>query len=265
MSYIQNFNYQILGDESKPKLVFLHGLMGFGNNWKTMARHFEADYQILLYDQRGHGRSFQPPKGYSTRDLAEDLAQILDDLGWEKVTVVGHSMGGRVAVQFAHSYPQRVEKVIVVDIGPVADMASMLGVEEKIRFVPAPFASRDEARAFFDGPFLEKFKNPVVKQFFYANMDLDEKGRMNWRFFLPGIQEILWQSRVGDQWAQYRDLKVPTLLVRGEKSSDLKPEVFDQVLKENPKIQGVTVPGAGHWVHVEKPAELLEIFRSFLL
>lgn len=264
MSYLTNFNYQILGIESKPKLVFLHGLMGFGTNWKTMARHFEADYQILLLDQRGHGRSFHPAQGYSVVDFAGDLEKIMAELGWKKAIFVGHSMGARIAVEFADRHPDMVEKLVLVDMGPVSNMSSMLNTEEKIRFVPVPFASRDEARAFFDGPFIEKYKNETVKQFFYANLDHNEKGEMNWRFYLPGILEILWQSRVGDQWAQYKKLKMPTLLVRGALSTDLVPEVYEQVLAQNSHIRGEVVPGSGHWVHVEKPKELLEIFKSFL-
>jgi pimeloyl-ACP methyl ester carboxylesterase len=238
--------------------------MGFGNNWKTMARHFEQNFHILLFDQRGHGRSFKPKEGYAPSNFANDLKLILDELAWPRVTLVGHSMGARVAVQFAADHPERVDKLILVDMGPVSDLAGMLRTEEKIRFVPVPFKNRDEARAFFDGPFLEKFKNEVVKQFFYANLDQDAQGQMNWRFFLPGIFEILWQSRVGNQWAQFKALQVPTLLVRGRLSTDLQPEVYEKVLAENPHIQGVVVEGAGHWVHVEKPEELHEIFKGFL-
>jgi esterase len=264
MSYLKNFNYQILGNESKPKLVFLHGLMGFGNNWKTMARHFEQNFHILLLDQRGHGRSFKPKEGYAPVNFAEDLHLILEELSWASATFVGHSMGARVAVQFASMYPQMVDKLILVDMGPVSDLGGMLRTEEKIRFVPVPFKDRNEARAFFDGPFIEKFPNEVVKQFFYANMDQNSQGEMSWRFFLPGILEILWQSRVTNQWAQYKALQSPTLLVRGGLSTDLPSDVYEKVLAENPHIQGVVVEGAGHWVHVEKPDELYEIFKRFL-
>ncbi len=262
-SYLQNFNYQILGNEANPKLVFLHGLMGFGSNWRSFARHFEGRYQCLLYDQRGHGRSFRPPRGYQLADYVEDLQKILQELGWKEVILVGHSMGARVAAGFAAQFPETVQKLVLVDMGPVSDITSMTAIEEKIKMVPVPFASRDEARAFFDGPFLQKYKNETLKQFFYANLDSNEKGEMTWRFFLPGILETLWQSRTQQQWDAYRGFTMPTLLVRGEKSNDFPQALFAEVVAQNPRIHGVEVLGAGHWVHVEKPQELLKIFEDF--
>lgn len=263
-SYLENFNYQILGNNANPKLVFLHGLMGFGSNWKTMARHFEDQYQILLYDQRGHGRSFQPPAGYRIEDYVSDLEHILSELGWEKIVLVGHSMGARVAAAFAEKNPHRTNKLILVDMGPTSNIATMVSTEEKIKSVPVPFLSREEARAYFDGPFLEKYKNETLKQFFYANLDGKVSGEMQWRFFLPGILETLWQSRTSDQWSAYSSFSMPTLLVRGEKSTDFPQSLFAEVVVKNKKIRGVVVPGAGHWVHVEKPQELHQIFADFL-
>lgn len=263
-SYLENFNYQILGNNANPKLVFLHGLMGFGSNWKTMARHFEENFQILLYDQRGHGRSFQPQTGYRIEDYVFDLEHILSELGWEKVILVGHSMGARVAAAFAEKNPQKTVKLILVDMGPTSDIATMISTEEKIKSVPVPFASREDARAFFDGPFLDKYKNETVKQFFYANLESKEDGSMKWRFYLPGILETLWQSRTSNQWRAYSHFSMSTLLVRGEKSTDFSQPLFDEVLEKNKNIRGVVVPGAGHWVHVEKPQELHQIFADFL-
>lgn len=265
MSYLANFNSQILGPTSPetPKIVFLHGLMGFGSNWKTIARRFDQDYQILLYDQRGHGRSFHPGK-YGLQDYAEDLYKILGELQWSKVVLIGHSMGGRVALEFASQYPDFVEKLVIVDIGPVADLPSMYAVEEKIRSVPVPFADRDQARAFFDGPFFNKYKSEMLKQFFYANIDKNTQGQMSWRFDKEGILETLRQSRLGDQWAQIKNLTKPTLVIRGENSKDLNSETFERMIQENPRIQGVILPGAGHWVHVEKPQETIQLLEAFL-
>jgi esterase len=263
-SYLENFNYQIIGVDANPKLVFLHGLMGFGSNWKSTARHFEERFQSLLLDQRGHGRSFRPPTGYKIDDYVSDLEQILTSLGWGEIILVGHSMGARVAARFAERFPKVVRRLILVDMGPESSIATMTSVEEKIRSVPVPFASRDEARAYFDGPFLQRFKNETLKAFFYANLEQNQAGEMNWRFFLPGILESLWQSRTANQWETFRALSMKTLLVRGEMSTDLPQELFDQTLLSNPNIQGCVVSGAGHWVHVDKPQELLQIFEDFL-
>jgi esterase len=262
-SFLEKFNYQIIGEKANPKLVFLHGLMGFGSNWKPAARHFESKYQCLLFDQRGHGRSFQPAKGYRIDDYVSDLEQILQELSWRDVILIGHSMGARVAAGFAEQHPELVRKLVLVDMGPVSNIASMVSIEEMIKMVPVPLSSREEARAFFDGPFFEKYKNQTVKQFFYANLDQNESGEMVWRFFLPGILETLWQSRTTQQWEAFKKFSMPTLLVRGELSRDFSQELFTEVLSQNPRIHGVEIAGAGHWVHVEKPKELLQIFEEF--
>ena len=90
MDFIDNFNYRITGNPDAPKLVFLHGLMGFSNNWRSIAREFEKQFHILVYDQRGHGRSFRPDTGYGPEDYAEDLKKILDSLAWDKVLSLIH-------------------------------------------------------------------------------------------------------------------------------------------------------------------------------
>jgi esterase len=263
-SYLENFNYQIIGSNANPKLVFLHGLMGFGSNWKSVARHYEDRFQSLLLDQRGHGRSFQPPTGYKIDDYVSDLEQILAELGWSEVILVGHSMGARVAARFAERFPQKVLRLILVDMGPESNIGTMTSVEEKIRAVPVPFASRDEARAYFDGPFLQKYKSETTKQFFYANLEQNEAGEMTWRFYLPGILETLWQSRTANQWGAFRTFAMKTLIIRGEMSTDFPQELYEKTLQSNSNIVGKVVAGAGHWVHVDKPRELLQIFEDFL-
>lgn len=120
MGYLENFNYSITGQGNEaPKLVFLHGVMGFGLNWRTITKVFDPYFRCLVYDQRGHGRSFHPESGYAPEDYANDLEQILEELSWNKISLVGHSMGGRNALEFAHRFSARVEKLVIEDIGPV--------------------------------------------------------------------------------------------------------------------------------------------------
>lgn len=264
MSYINHFNHQILGTGNRRKMVFLHGLMGFASNWKPIANNFINEYEVLIYDQRGHGRSFQPEEGYSTVDYAQDLDKILKELGWEKVILIGHSMGGRVAVEFATQFPESIDRLVIVDIGPESDQASMQAVEEKLHFVPTPFASREQARDFFDGPFLQKFPNEMVKKFFYANLHKNERGDLDWKFSREGVLETLRLARTGEQWAQFEELAVPCLLMRGQSSKDLPLVLYEAVLARNTRIEGVVVEGAGHWVHVDQPKEVIEIIAGFI-
>ncbi len=259
----KRINYQILGDDTSPKLVFLHGIMGQGRNWLSIAKKFSKDFQCLVFDQRGHGQSWHPDQGFQLGNYCEDLKSLLDHLGWkEPVYLVGHSMGGRVALFFADRYPKRIKKLVIVDIGPSANWDSMRGILEQLEFVPVPFESRDQARSFMENQFLEQYPNKMVMEFFYSSFQ-DRNGEVDWVFSKHLIQQTLEQSRHKDYWAEFKRLSMPTLYIRGGLSTHLKESEFIEVLKNNSNIQGWTVEGAGHWVHAEKPMETLKIIQDF--
>lgn len=256
--------YQIFGEDSSSKLVFLHGIMGQGRNWMSIAKKFSAEFQCLIYDQRGHGQSIQPETGYQLDDYVEDLRQLLEHLRWQKVKLVGHSMGGRVALVFADRYPEIVEDLVIVDIGPSSDWASMEPILTKMEFPPTPFPTREAARAFMENEFLSRFPNKMVMEFFYSNL-VERNGQYDWIFSKKAIRQSLETARYRDYWAEFKNLKMPTLFIRGEKSTDLTHEDFAKVLAANPHIQGVEVAGAGHWVHAEKPLETIRIIDEFFI
>ncbi len=259
----RRFNYQIFGEDSSPKLVFLHGIMGQGRNWQSIAKKFSKSFQCLIYDQRGHGKSFQPDSGVQVGDYSSDLRDLLDHLGWsEPVYLVGHSMGGRVALAFTDRFPERVKKLVIVDISPSSDWDSMQSILEKLNFVPVPFTSRAEARDFMENQFLQKFPNKMVMEFFYSNL-IEKDSGFDWIFSKPIIQQSLEMARHKDYWGEFKNLKTPTLYVRGGDSTDLKEADFTQVLENNSNITGQVVEGAGHWVHAEKPMETLRIIGEF--
>ncbi len=242
--------------------------MGFGLNWRTIAKHFEDQYQILTYDQRGHGRSFHPVGGYEPETYAEDLKLILDELGWNAITLVGHSMGGRNALEFAHRFPNDVRRLVIEDIGPQMQASTVNSLEKLLDEVPTPFASKREAKAFFEGPFLARDTSQArvgLAQFLYANLTENEQKQAVWRFYEPGIRASIAIGRAKDRWAQIEALQMPTLLLRGELSTDLSRPIFEEILHRNPKIEGVEIKGVGHWIHSEKPAEFIQALESFFL
>lgn len=253
----------------QPKrLVFLHGVMGFASNWRLISREFESEYQVLLYDQRGHGRSFRPPTGYAPEDYAGDLNQILTELNWPSVDLVGHSMGGRVAFTFARLWPERVRRLVIEDIGPVMQPDAVSMITQILDFVPVPFADRESAKRFFAQDFLARFGDGRSAQglgaFLYANLAESDGGGLGWRFFEPGVRESLKLGRSKERWDDISALTRPTLLVRGELSRDLPQDVFEQTLRANPRIRGAVIQGAGHWVHSERPREFIQALRAFL-
>lgn len=267
---LDKFHISLTGDATKPKLVFLHGLMGFALNWRRIAKAFESDYQVLTYDQRGHGRTRQrPATGYAPDDYAQDLNDILEALGWDRVTLVGHSMGGRASYSFAAHHPHKVTRLVIEDIGPKS-YETGTGVtltERMLDAVPVPFASKREARAWFDTEFPRLFakerRKEQLAEYLYANLTENEQGQAVWRFYEPGIRESVAQGRSYERWDDIEALTMPTLVMRGEYSGDLPRPVFEKMLAVNPHIQGVEILGSGHWIHSDRPDVFIEVLRRF--
>ncbi len=241
--------------------MFLHGLLGSAANWRRITPSFEKDFEILVFDQRGHGRSFQPESGYAPEDYAGDLFQVLEELGWEKISLVGHSMGGRNALHFAYQYPDRIEKLVIEDIGPDGNRGSSLKIEKMLKSVPVPFSKKSDARDYFNN----SFEDISLGQYLYSNIVQKSEDEYSWRFSLNGVLESLEKGRARERWEELRALKMETLVVRGENSQDLSRETFEEMLRSNTNIQGETIVGAGHWVHFDKPDEFIDLLTKFLI
>lgn len=275
--FVDQFFTQITGPatgaDKAPKLVLLHGAMGYALNWRRVAKAFEDRYQVLAYDSRGHGRSLhtdltQMPTAYTPEFLAEDLRNILDDLGWREITLIGHSMGGRVAYTFAAENPERVRALVIEDIGPNMSPLNSSTVTRVLDNVPVPFADKRTAKAWFDHDFPVLFKDlsnaAVLGPWLYANITEDFDGHAVWRFDVPGIREVVRSGHSVERWDTIRAVKCPTLLVRGALSKDLPRDVYLRMLKENSNFEGVEIPGAGHWVHSEQTEAFNQAVASFL-
>lgn len=274
MSVLENFHYQISGltasVDNRPmkRLVFLHGVMGFGSNFRSISKHFEDRYQILLYDQRGHGRSFQPQStpgsGYQMEDYSRDLFEILKELGWSQIDLVGHSMGGRVAAQFASEHPEIVTRLVVEDIGPSMPKVASSLILRILDTVPVPFADKRAAKAWFEKDFLELFKDEFkvrgLASFLYASITENSKKEAVWRFSPAAIRESVVEGREWQGWQEIQSLHCPTLLIRGEFSHDLPRDLFELMLEANPVIEGVEIKGSAHWIHADQP----EVFARCL-
>ncbi len=270
MSFLDNFHHQISGNLAGPKLVFLHGLMGSGTNWRRIVRDFESEYHILTYDQRGHGRSFHPPQGYSPQDYASDLSLILKELGWSSILLVGHSMGGRNALQFAaqqNETSQQVRALVLEDIGPDASPQAVERIERLLQLVPTPFANRSDARVFFEtqyAPLIQFYpRAQTVSRFLFTNIEAKPDGSYDWRFNKEAILASMREGRSQDQWASYASLKMPVLVVRGETSEDLPLPVYEQMLSIRPQSKGVEIQDAGHWVHFDQPEAFVSALQGF--
>ncbi len=270
--FLENFNYSILGTNTSQRIVFIHGLMAFSANWRKIASRMENDFQCLIYDQRGHGRSFKPESGYSPEVFAEDLCKITEALGWDKFHLVGHSMGGRNAMVFANLYPEKVRTLTIEDMGPDTDPAVTNYYQRMLDSVPTPFSSKPAIKQFFDTEFYAKFKSKepsqVLSLFLQANIEekplADGKVEFDWRFSKQAILEIAREGHLKDRWHEVSSFKMPTLLIRGENSHVLSAETYQKMLSSNPNIKGVEIKNVGHWVHFEKYEEFVLELRNFI-
>ncbi len=255
MRILEKFQVLRLGEEELPKVVFLHGLMGYANNWKRIMKALSTQFHVLAYDQRGHGKSFQPESGYAPEDYAADLLMILDHLNWQKIHLVGHSMGGRVALSFAASHPNRLNKLCIEDIGPDVSLSRKNEIEHILRKANAPFESRKQAKEH-----LERLFDPVLSAYLYANLEEKRDARLDWKFSETAILLSTKAIHEKERWSEVEALSMPCLWVRGADSDTLSQEVFERVLATNPKIKGALIEKAGHWVHYDQP----EVFTNQL-
>ena len=254
-----------LGDAG-PRVLFLHGLFGQGKNWTTLARSLSATAQVTLLDLPDHGRSAWS-EHLSYAAMAESIGDALRAAsGDEPYAVVGHSMGGKVAMALALLRPTLVERLVVVDVAPVptGPMSSFGRYVEGMRAVDLEhLPDRATAEATLE-PFVP---DPVIRGFLLQNLRR-EGGRWRWQMNLRLLGDELsevagWPDLRGEPW-RAEPYRGPVLWVRGGASDDVRPEHGAAMRALFPRVQSVAVKGAGHWVHADQPAVFEAVLRRFL-
>ncbi len=236
--------------------------MGFQSNWGRIVRSLSSEYQILSFDQRGHGRSFQPESGYCPKDYAFDLAEVLKELNWSNIILVGHSMGARNAIYFSSKYPNLISKLAVLDISPGSGIESLISTRKMLLSIPTPFINREIAKKYFYEEFSKNYPLFLVN-FLFSNLTQNKDKSLDWRFSKKAILDTLDCSRKTDLWNEWKSLKCPALVLRGELSTYLSLKDYEKMLQLQPYSKGVEVPETGHWLHTEKPDFVLESLKNF--
>lgn len=248
---------QILGS-GKP-FVILHGFLGMSDNWKTLGTRWAEDgYEVHLLDQRNHGRSFHSDE-FSYKIMAEDLKNYCEEHDLKQIILLGHSMGGKVAMQFAVTYPEMVSKLIVADIGPKAYPAhhqDILKALSQLDF--SKIKSRGEAEDILSG----YIKDEGTRLFLLKNLYRKSKNELALRINLPILSKKI--EEVGVALPEDTVFKGDTLFLGGEKSGYIEP--IDELLikKHFPKARINTISNAGHWLHAENPEEFYDNVMNFL-
>ena len=253
-------SYKQYSDSGRPLLV-LHGLFGSQSNWGWHCKKLAEHFAVYGVDMRNHGDSPHDSE-MSYRAMAEDVALLLADLEIESCSLLGHSMGGKVAMQLALSEPQLVEKLIVVDIAPTNYTAGGEGHLNILNGMKAmdlsAVASRKEAEQLLD----EHIEDPDTLKFILTNLVREAAGTYRWRLNVDALIEHYDALRVAPAGGQPFDK--PVLFIKGELSGYIRDRNEAEIRQLFPQAAIEVVSGAGHWVHADKPQEVQELVVGFL-
>lgn len=248
--------YQSFG--AGPPLIILHGLFGSSNNWRTFAEHAGERFRVFAVDQRNHGSSPHSEE-FSLPAMAEDLRRFLAGQGLSKASVLGHSMGGKTAMEFALRYPQSVDRLIIVDIAPREYPPAH---DEILETMAALDLSAYSNRAAIENALAQRLPDTRVRQFVLTNLKRRAGGRYEWRVNL----DVLRKKHGEVTKAQRSDTPFPgpALFIRGELSPYVREEDLPGIRRLFPAALVRVIPGAGHWVHADRPGEFLRVVLEFL-
>jgi esterase len=239
-----------------PTLLIAHGLYGSGRNWGVIARRLADRREVVAVDMRNHGDSPRFPT-HSYPELASDLAEVIESLG-APVDLLGHSMGGKAAMQLALTRPELIRRLIVADIAPVAYQHDQTRNAQAMAELDL---SRITSRAEADAALAERIDDPALRAFFLQSLDLRHRPPQ-WKLNLEVLEAEMpkivgWPGTEGS-------FNHPALFLTGAESHYVRPEYRDVIRTLFPKARFAKIPGAGHWLHAEKPREFEETVRVFL-
>lgn len=248
-------NYKLEGEGHT--VVLIHGLFGNLDNLGLLARDLKIDHQVLSIDLRNHGQSFHSDE-HDYALMANDVKQLLQSLNIDKSIVIGHSMGGKVAMKLADIAPERVSKLVVLDMSPVKYTkrkhdAVIAGLDSVLENKPA---SRSEVMDLL----AQHIDEDGVRQFLGKSLTKQED-HMTWRFNVPSIKQNYWNI-IG--WETIQPSDVPTLFIKGGNSDYLTSEHQPQIQAQFKHAKAHVIANTGHWLHAEKPTEVLRAIRKFI-
>ena len=243
--------------EGQPLLI-LHGYFGMSDNWKTLGNKFSEDFEVHLIDQRNHGRSFHKD-AFSYKVLVDDLYNYIEHYKIKNVYLVGHSMGGKTAMLFAVTYPDLLDKLIIVDISPKAYEPHHNAILAGLNSVDF---SIQNSRKLVDEQLSTYIPEVGVRQFLMKNVYWVEKGVLGFRFNLQSLTEN--NSEVGKPLPINTKFSKPTLFLKGEKSGYIilqEQLIIDAHFADNKVVE---IANAGHWLHAENPKDFYTAVSDFL-
>jgi len=240
----------------RPPLVIAHGLFGSARNWGAIARRLAEGRQVVAVDMRNHGDSPRSPDhGYEA--MADDLAGTIASLGG-RADLLGHSMGGKAAMVLALSEPDRIRRLVVADMAPVAYRHSQIGYVRAMQAVDLAALTR---RAEVDAALKEAVPEPGLRAFFLQSLAIGGNAPA-WKLNLDVLGEQM--PRVMDFPAIDASFDGPSLFLTGAASDYVGPDRWPDILRHFPDARHVEIPGAGHWLHADAPDLVAAAVAAFL-
>ena len=246
-----------LGDG--PAVAILHGLFGSGRNWTAIGRGLAATHRVLLFDLRNHGAS-PWAEGMSYEEMAADLRTSLAARGLARAALLGHSLGGKVAMALALAAPEMVERLVVVDIAPVVYPPGLIG---HLRAMQALDLTQIRRRGEADRLLAAAIPDPAERTFLLQNL-VFEAGEARWRLNLVAIARDMPLISGFPSFPAGRTYDGPALFVAGGRSLYVRPEHEPLIKELFPAARVARIAEAGHWVHAEAPAAFLALVAPFL-
>ncbi len=252
-----NLHFRAYGKGDKT-LVILHGVLGASQNWQRVAQALAASYRVLVVDQRNHGNSPHAPT-HTLADLREDVKTFFDQQELAQAYLLGHSMGGMAAMEFAFHYPERLRGLIIEDIAPRAYRSSSVDILAALESLDLrALTSRQQA----DAELAKAIPNEVVRQFVLTNLVRDSEGAWRWRINLEALKT--YQHDVENYEAPlHARYEGETLFLGGAESEFHLDHQHDLILRHFPNSRLEMIPEAGHWLHFEVWEKFVALVRRF--
>lgn len=238
-------------------LIILHGLLGSSNNWHTLGKVFGEQFRVFALDARNHGRS-PHAEDFNFTVMADDVREFIEQQNLQSASLLGHSMGGKTAMQLALTYPHLVHKLIVVDIAPKPYPRLH---DEIFETLSTTRLEMFNSRKAVDEALAARIPDFAARQFLMKNLSRDDFGKFRWRINLPVIQQNY--DAIAAAIESNRTYEKPTLFIRSERSGYIESNDLPAIKKLFPQAQVVGVD-VGHWIHAEAPQEFARIVLEFL-
>jgi pimeloyl-ACP methyl ester carboxylesterase len=253
-----DLHFSEFGSAQAPPLVILHGFLGSSDNWHTLARRFGDAFHVFVPDARNHGRSPHQEE-FSYAVMSEDVRGFLQTRGLESAAIIGHSMGGRTAMELATRHPETVSALIVVDI---ATRAYAPHHEEFFRSLLEVDLTTVKDRSEVESVLARRVTSAAVRQFLMKNLHRRGDGSLHWKMNLPVLERRY--SEVLSGLSADAVFNKPALFVRGGRSDYIQTSDLPEIRDHFPGAEFATID-AGHWVHAERPEEFFAAASEFLM